>query len=206
MKKFTKLFLSCAAVAALTAAVATTASAEAVALKGGLTGSYENGAITVTAPSDMDATKEATLLVYDASADVTKLETNTDAIVGIDQTTSGVEFANNGLKGAPTEDGGKKYVVALGYYDNAGTFKIAKGNLFGSNVKIGDVDLNNRISSGDASLILEYTVGSATLEGDAATAADVDGNNRISSGDASCILCYTVGLTDPADIGNIVVE
>lgn len=205
MKKFTKMFLSCAAVAALTAAVATSAMAADVQLKGGLAGTYNDvtGMLTITKPTDMteDATKEATLLVYDADADVTKLEgADADKIVGIDQAAK-AEFANAGLKGTPTEAGGKKYVVALGYYDKAGAFKIAKGNLFGVNVMIGDATLNGKVNVDDATAIIKHSAKIKLLEGDALEAADANGNSKVNVDDATCVIKFAAKLT--TGIGNI---
>lgn len=203
MKKFTKMFLSCAAVAALTAAVATSAMAADVQLKGGLAGTYDDatGMLTITAPTDIDAAKEATLLVYDADADVTKLEgTDADKIVGIDQA-AGAKFTNSGLKGTPTEAGGKKYVVALGYYDGAGAFKIAKGNLFGVNVMIGDATLNGKVNVDDATAIIKHSAKIKLLEGDALEAADANGNGKVNVDDATCVIKFAAKLT--TGIGNI---
>lgn len=197
MKKFTKMFLSCAAVAALTAALATSAMAADVQLKGGLAGTYDDatGALKITAPSDIDAAKEATLLVYDAEADVTKLDgTDADKIVGIDQA-AGAAFTNAGLKGTPTEAGGKKYVVALGYYDKIGAFKIAKGNLFGASVILGDTSLNGRIQINDAVLIVDHLNGTL-LTGDALAAADTSKNGRIQINDAVLIVDFLNGDTE----------
>ena len=200
MKKFTKLFLSCAAVAAVTAAVATSA----MAAEKTLTASYGTnattglGEVTITCASKDDM---KTLLILKPNA--SKSDIKTADILQIDQAAEITKATIPALNEENEADKGTYTVLVGGTSGDiyVGTFSIGKPD-----VKIGDVDGNNRISSGDASLILEHTVGLTQLTGDAAVAADVDGNNRISSGDASCILAYTVGYTDKDSIGNIVVE
>lgn len=189
MKKFTKLLLSCAAVAALTAAVASSAMAEAVEIKGGeITGTYDNGALTITAPTDMKADSQATLLMYAG----TETTVAADSVAAIDQAANAA-FTKTGVKDAATVDAGETtYTVMLGYYNEAGTFKVLKGTLFGSNVVIGDVDLNGNITLGDATKIVNHTIDAEILTGDSLAAADTDGNGNITLGDATCIVNYTV--------------
>lgn len=200
MKKFTKLFLSCAAVAALTAAVATSAmAADPVTLKGDLAGStYADGKLTIVAPADMDTTKTATLLVVEG--DGTTVEAA--KVEGIDQSASGVAFDKTGLKSAPIEG---KYKVMLGYYTKGenSTFKVAKSNLFGAGVLIGDVDGNEDITMNDALKIAQYKASASTypLTEDALLAADTDGNEDITMNDALCIAYYKVSNFDKA--GNV---
>lgn len=196
MKKFTKLFLSCAAVAAITAAVATSAmAADPVTLKGQLAGStYADGKLTIVAPADMDTTKTATLLVVEG--DGTTVEAA--KVEGIDQSASGVAFDKTGLKSAPTEG---KYKVMLGYYDTNGTFKKATSNLFGSDIMIGDATLNGKVNVDDATAIIKHSAKIKLLEGEALEAADANGNGKVNVDDATCVIKYAAKMT--TGIGNI---
>ena len=60
-------------------------------------------------------------------------------------------------------------------------------------ILLGDVTENGNISAFDASLVLQHTVGSNTLTGNALAAADVSANGNVSALDAAYILQYVVG-------------
>ena len=62
--------------------------------------------------------------------------------------------------------------------------------------QIGDVNANNTIDAGDASLVLQSVVGLTVLSSQQRAVADVDGNNAVQAADASLILQYVVGLID----------
>lgn len=72
------------------------------------------------------------------------------------------------------------------YYAPPGTHNV-------QTYKLGDVDGNNRLTAYDASLILQYRVGSYSFVGNGEKAADVDQNGRITGHDASLILQHRVG-------------
>lgn len=221
MKKFTKLFLSCAAIAAVTAAVATSAMAAEVSLTGDVLGTYntETGKLELTAP-DVDQGTEATLLVF--GADVT--DVTQDDVVGIDQATN-AEFANTGLKDAPQvpETGSNKYTVKLGYYAD-GVFTVKSGVLLlgeedGVEIIVGDANVDGHIRTNDANAILWYTVdtesanaakvGKVINVSDGTTAkvgdANLDGNIR--TNDANAILWYTVDpeSANAANVGQVLI-
>jgi len=63
------------------------------------------------------------------------------------------------------------------------------------NIK-GDVTGNGEISSYDASLAAQYSIGLVSLTPEAIAAADVTGNDEVSSYDASLIAQYSIGLID----------
>jgi len=65
----------------------------------------------------------------------------------------------------------------------------------------GDADLDGKITSGDARLILRYSVGLEALVGNALFAADRDANGAIDAGDARLTLRAAVGL-DPIFVQN----
>jgi hypothetical protein len=61
---------------------------------------------------------------------------------------------------------------------------------------LGDVDNDGRITSSDALLALQASVGKINLNVGAMTAADVDRDGEITSSDALQILQYSVGKID----------
>lgn len=189
MKKFTKLFLSCAAVAAVTAAVAT--SAMAADVTGDLAGTYDEATGKLSLTTELSGT--TTVLVLAPGTDSTAVAA--ENILYIDQVEDGV-LGEMGVKGAPTaETGAGKYNVLVGSYVGeefvvkTGTFKLG-----GHDVVLGDVDADEEITTGDASLILRQAVGQGVLtESDALIAADVDEDEEITTGDASLVLRKAVG-------------
>ena len=204
MKKFTKLFLSCAAVAAITASIATAAMAEEVSLTGDVAGTYDpdSGKLTITAPADMEPGTQATLLVYAYGKDRTSVAAAD--VVGIDQAAAAA-FTNSGLKDKPQvpETGNNKYTVALGYYVGS-TFTVKEGTLLlgeEDGVLIGDVDLNGEIDLDDATEVVRHSVKLIKLTGDALAAADADQNKEVDLDDATCIVRYSVKLT--TDVGYV---
>ena len=162
MKKFTKLFLSCAAVTAVTAAVAT--SAMAADLTGDLHGTYNEttGTLTLTdAPAGV-----ATILVLDAGANETNV--TEDAILYINQKDAETSFGAMGLLNAPKAEDTGVYKVKVGYYDND-TFAIKTaqftiGNV-GTELLIGDVNSNGAVDGKDATAILRKLANKTTMVG-----------------------------------------
>jgi methionine-rich copper-binding protein CopC len=189
MKKFSKLFLSCAAVAAVTAAVATSA----MAADKTLTATYNepaDGAATTTVSINCASTDETKTLVIVSGTDVTSIDTA--KVIQIDQGAT-IESA---IVSASLEDG--TYTVLMGGTTGdiyKGTFKIGSGGLL-----IGDVNFDTRINLTDATLIVKHAGKSALLTGDALTVADVNDDSRINLTDATCIVKYASKLTE--GIGN----
>lgn len=163
MKKFTKLFLSCAAAAALTAAVATSAMAAEgdVDLKGAITGIYNAGTLTLTAPNDEDAIK--TVVVLDAEGadeDANTVKIQNKNVIGIDQVTENTIVVK--LDTAKVDTVNKKYTVLVG--GSAGqiyeaTFGGPNATASYGQVTLGDTDIDFE----DAVLILKYELNKATL-------------------------------------------
>lgn len=60
----------------------------------------------------------------------------------------------------------------------------------------GDVNIDGKVNSGDALLVLQHSVGSTTLTGAALSSADVNRDSKCNSTDALMILQYSVGLID----------
>lgn len=184
MKKFSKLFLSCAAVAAVTAAVATSAMAA-----GEISAKYtpaETGATTASLKIETkyDADQK-TLLIVPSSVSLDKV--TADDVVQIDQNAEIVDV----VLPAKLKDG--TYTVYMGgdgqvYSD---TFRVGAGK-----VLIGDADQYGFVDGGDATTILKYNVGSVELVGDGQAAADADQDGFVDGGDATAILKYNVGVVD----------
>ena len=173
MKKFTKLFLSCALVSAL----AITASSAAFAaekdlvstegLRGKVTIDDTTGAAAISglAVNDtVDAGTEVTFLVIKGAVDTTVSDST---VMGIDQNTNAeagtaVQPTNAGLKtgddGVVTPDTGtQEYTVMVGYTSN-NTFKKATGTftlgeVVGTERIIGDADFNGKIQAMDATCV-----------------------------------------------------
>ena len=184
MKKFSKLFLSCAAVAAVTAAVATSAMAA-----GEVSATYtpaETGATTASLKITTKYTADQkTLLIVPSSVSLDKV--TADDVVQIDQNAEIVDV----VLPANLKDG--KYTVYMGgdgqvYSD---TFRVGAGK-----VLIGDADQDGFVDGGDATTILKYNVGSVELVGDGQAAADADQDGFVDGGDATAILKYNVGVVD----------
>lgn len=197
MKKFTKMFLSCAAVATVTAAVATSAMAAEATVKA--TYGENDGKLTLATT----ATGTATVLVLDKELSATVADSN---ILYVDQTANGKFgddagvvglLANSDEEGVALKDG--KYYVYVGYYDGD-AFKIAKDEFtvgeVVENVLIGDADQDGYVDGGDATSILKYTVDNFVFEKDGEKAADADQDGYVDGGDATAILKYTVDKID----------
>ncbi len=181
MKKFTKLFLSCAAVAAITGAVASSAMAA-----NELTATYDAEAGTITIGDYTDVANDDTLLVLKPGADDTAVKDSD--IVQIDQQADAFKTVVVGT----LEDG--TYTVKIGGDGNiyTGTFTVGSQSTT-HDVLMGDVDLNNRITSNDALQVLKYSADSDSCisTDDQKIAADVDANSRITSNDALQVLKYS---------------
>ena len=185
MKKFSKLFLSCAAVAAVTAAVATSAMAA-----GGISATYTAaGENEPTAKLTIDASgytaDQKTLLIVPSSVSLDKVTAGD--VVQIDQNAEIVDV----VLPADLKDG--TYTVYMGgdgqvYSD---TFRVGAGK-----VLIGDADQDGFVDGGDATTILKYNVGSVELVGDGQAAADADQDGFVDGGDVTAILKYNVGVVD----------
>ena len=198
MKKFTKLFLSCAAVAAVTASVATTAMAADISSSDGLKGSYDaaTNKVTLEKPADADAAKEMTFLVFEGETDTSVAA---EAVIGIDQNTGLPE--NTGLiedSVVGEEDPEVTYTVKLGYYPTGenstftvltGTFKAGKSE--GVEFLVGDADSDGEVIAADASEILKLTVNKDS-KAQYVEQIDTDSDGDIIAADASNVLKFTV--------------
>ena len=184
MKKFSKLFLSCAAVAAVTAAVATSAMAA-----GEVSATYtpaETGATTASLKITTKYTADQkTLLIVPSSVSLDKV--TADDVVQIDQNAEIVDV----VLPADLKDGTYKVYMGGDGQVYSDTFRVGAGK-----VLIGDADQDGFVDGGDATTILKYNVGSVELVGDGQAAADADQDGFVDGGDATAILKYNVGVVD----------
>lgn len=188
MKKFSKLFLSCAAVAAVTAAVATSAmAAEEIsatytpAADGATTASLK---ITTNYTAD-----QKTLLIVPSSVTLDKV--SADDVVQIDQNADIVDV----VLPADLKDG--TYTVYMGGDGQVYSTNFKVGNA--SSVLVGDVNQDASITLGDATAIVRHKTGAAPItDADALIAADTNYDDSITLGDATCIVMYKIGNTAKA--------
>lgn len=194
MKKFSKLFLSCAAVAAVTAAVATSAMAA-----GEVSATYtpaETGATTASLKITTKYTADQkTLLIVPSSVSLDKV--TADDVVQIDQNAEIVDVALP----AKLKDG--SYTVYMGGDGeiHETTFHVGAGE----KILVGDVnqDTLHMIDGTDAVLVLKHSVADPG-DADYLTGAKFQAaaqcnalNDTIADGiDATVILKYSVDSED----------
>lgn len=194
MKKFSKLFLSCAAVAAVTAAVATSAMAA-----GGISATYtaagENATAKLTINASGYTADQKTLLIVPSSVSLDKV--TADDVVQIDQNAEIVDVALP----AKLKDG--SYTVYMGGDGeiHETTFHVGAGE----KILVGDVNKDplHMIDGTDAVLVLKHSV-SDPGDADYLTGASFQAaaqcnalNDTIADGiDATVILKYSVDSED----------
>ena len=184
MKKFSKLFLSCAAVAAVTAAVATSAMAA-----GEVSATYTpaaDGATTASLKITTNYTADQkTLLIVPSSVTLDKV--SADDVVQIDQNSDIVDV----VLPADLKDG--TYTVYMGgdgqvYSD---TFRVGAGK-----VLIGDANQDGYVEAADATAILKYNINKYTFEDNGEEAADANQDGYVEAADATAILKYNINKID----------
>ena len=200
MKKFSKLFLSCAAVAAVTAAVATSAMAA------GISATY--------APAD--ATNETATLTIDASGYTAAQKTL--LVLKPGKTLETVKVSEGDVLQIDQQDGNDTITVALPKDLADGKYTVymgGDGQVYSTNFKVGtgtdeeyivgDSNRDGKIRIGDANAILWYTVDDKAVEGKSFNVGkkiviadgelaigDSNKDGKIRTGDANAILWYTV--------------
>ena len=184
MKKFSKLFLSCAAVAAVTAAVATSAMAA-----GEVSATYTpaaDGATTASLKITTNYTADQkTLLIVPSSVTLDKV--SADDVVQIDQNAEIVDV----VLPADLKDG--TYTVYMGgdgqvYSD---TFRVGAGK-----VLIGDANQDGYVEAADATAILKYNINKYTFKDNGEEAADANQDGYVEAADATAILKYNINKID----------
>ena len=209
MKKFTKLFLSCALVSAMAVTAAASAfaappSEDSYEITGGLKGTYTTSSNDITgltvdgAAVTLEPNSQVTFLVYKKGANSTEVQAAD--VIGIDQGEA-IQPVNNGLIANSVEEiEGKQnvYVVKVGYTPAGGRFTVATGEFTVGKALylVGDANMNKDIAADDATTIIQHVVHIKDLTGDAYKAADANLNNDIAANDATSIIRYVVYLDD----------
>ena len=195
MKKFSKLFLSCAAVAAVTAAVATSA------MEAGISATYapadathETATLTIDASGYTAAQK--TLLVLKPGKTLETVKVSEGDVLQIDQ-----QDGNDTITVAlPKDLADGKYTVYMGGDGQVYSTNFKVGNA--SSVLVGDVNQDTKINLSDATGVVQHAMKvKAITDADALIAADANDDSKINLSDATCIVKYSVKMTD--GIGNV---
>ena len=177
MKKFSKLFLSCAAVAAVTAAVATSAMA-ASDITATYTAAGKNDATaTLTIDASGYTAAQKTLLVLKPGVTLETVKVSEGDVIQIDQ-----KDGNDTITVAlPKDLADGVYSVYMGGDGSTHDTTFTVGKV--STRILGDVDRNGVITSNDSGSVAKHIVKLDTLSGDDLLAADTDDNGVISSND-----------------------
>lgn len=222
MKKFTKLIFSCAAVAALSAAIGTAALAApgdvTGTITGDITGTYDVATKTITITDYESTGEQATMLVLNkdatqvADADIEAI----DQAAKIESIPLGIENPAAGTKDT--------YYIRIG--GSNGEIRMATLTIStegdtptpGNKVLIGNVDQAEddvtaegaanveAITTNDASWVIQSTVDTRTLEGESVKAADTNGTvdqGKVTPSDAANILSYLLNGTG-GSVGTLV--
>ncbi|MCC2211249.1 dockerin type I domain-containing protein [Hominilimicola fabiformis] len=195
MKKFSKLFLSCAAVAAVTAAVATSAMAAGIsATYAPADATHETATLTIDASGYTAAQK--TLLVLKPGKTLETVKVSEGDVLQIDQ-----QDGNDTITVAlPKDLADGKYTVYMGGDGQVYSTNFKVGNA--SSVLVGDVNQDTKINLSDATGVVQHAMKvKAITDADALIAADANDDSKINLLDATCIVKYSVKMTD--GIGNV---
>ncbi len=206
MKKFTKLFLSCTAVAAITAALSASAMAAEVDLKGsdGIVGTYdtETGVVSLTTlPNADDAIKTVLVLKpSEVSASDTGITVVAENIIGIDQT---AELTEVKLDASKVNTENNNYTVLVG--GSSGKVYKATFGAGGAGILMGDVNATGDVDGADALAIVRHSLEmpGAILTGDNLAAADVNETKDVDGADALCIIRYSLEMPGSGIAGQI---
>ena len=188
MKKFSKLFLSCAAVAAVTAAVATSVMAAGIsATYAPADATHETATLTIDASGYTAAQK--TLLVLKPGKTLETVKVSEGDVLQIDQ-----QDGNDTITVAlPKDLADGKYTVYMGgdgqvYSD---TFRVGAGK-----VLIGDANQDGYVEAADATAILKYNINKYTFKDNGEEAADANQDGYVEAADATAILKYNINKID----------
>lgn len=194
MKKFSKLFLSCAAVAAVTAAVATSAMAAGIsATYAPADATHETATLTIDASGYTAAQK--TLLVLKPGKTLETVKVSEGDVLQIDQ-----QDGNDAITVAlPKDLADGKYTVYMGGDGQVYSTNFKVGNA--SSVLVGDATQDDSIDLDDATAVVKHYMEMNTLTGDALIAADANGDESVDLDDATCIVKYYMELDGAGNVG-----
>ena len=212
MKKFTKLFLSCALVSAMAVTAAASAFAAApseatYAITGDLTGTYTTSSNDITSLKvgttdvELEANSQVTFIVYKEGADTTELKA--EDVLGIDQGTT-VQPENKGLKAngvEETEGVATNYIVKVGYTPKGGDFTVAEGKFTVGKAAtpayiVGDANMDQKVDLRDGTAVVLHFVKTTLLTGVNLQAADANLDNAVDLRDGTAIVKHFVKLDD----------
>lgn len=193
MKKFSKLFLSCAAVAAVTAAVATSAMAAGISATYAPAADATHKTATLTIDASGYTAAQKTLLVLKPGKTLETVKVSEGDVLQIDQ-----QDGNDTITVAlPKDLADGKYTVYMGGDGQVYSTNFKVGNA--SSVLVGDVNQDASITLGDATAIVRHKTGAAPItDADALIAADTNYDDSITLGDTTCIVMYKTDNTAKA--------
>ena len=192
MKKLTKTILSVAAVSALTAAMAVSASAMTARYEAGV-----DGGVSKVILEDVQSTGNSqTILILNENAEVISETNANDVVEAIDQKDGGGVFTEVPVN--PLSEGVTYYVRIGGTELVDGTiqqttFKAGEDEDTPNTRLLGDVDGNGDINVNDVPPIVNHVLGKALLTGDDFKAADTDPNNDVNVNDVPPIVNFVLG-------------
>ena len=159
-----------------------------VTINGGSQNLYANAErFTLTGPSTNG--NQYLVLALSGDSDVP----TQDNIVYIDQTGATSTTVTLNVYPSALTSGATYNVYMVGTGEGESYKKVASFTYYAPYV-LGDADQDQRVTSADASLILQYVAQLAPLEGNAFDAAKVGDGKTVSSADASLILQYVAQL------------
>lgn len=123
------------------------------------------------------------------------------ATISAETVLANVEFTVNANASVPSTPIGVKVIqVAKDATTLDTTYTVAEGSVtLGSDILYGDVNDDKRVNAADASLVVQYTLGTVTLDEQAIIRANVDGNvnsdnsPKVNAADASMIIQKYLG-------------
>ena len=211
---FKKALMTCAAVGALSVALAASAfAADTLTVVQDKTDDVENGKVSITAGLN-GASGQMTVLIFEQGADTDDDGLTASEILYIDQIpasdltevtvtaddgteTTVLQWQSMGIRSSALDEDGKldvgTYTVLVG--SDATGAAILSGTLtVGGNVMLGDVDGSTKVNELDAAAIMDYCVELLTLTETQLKAGDVDGSTKVNVLDAADIMDYCVEL------------
>ena len=175
-KSLTKLIASCAAVAAVSTAMAVSASAA----------TYEEGTVTTGITSAAADGAQATILVY--KADSADTEATAESILYIDQQVKTADLWKT--LSLTLEDG--KYVIKMGGEGaDVASEVLTVGAVVASGT--GDVDNSGTVDVMDAVSIVNSIMGTEVYTDEQKALADTDSNGTVDVMDAVNVVSYITG-------------
>ena len=195
MKKFTKLFLSCAAMAAVTAAVATSAMAAKLDKVEYVAGDTADS-VKITLPAEFtDTTKTLLILEKGVTLEQAAANPSTATILQIGQDAytgeNGVVTVPIAKKDATADADKGTYAVYMG--GDQGVVYEGSFRLGGSDRLLGDANGNGKVQVTDALAVANHVAGNKILTDEDLIAGDANDNGKVQVTDALAIANFLAG-------------